>query len=197
MIELKSGQFGGWNLRLARQVFTDTHKDLVKGGEWLNKISKSCTVVAALNATVSFTTAAAVPGGVKSDTGAPNLENKPAFHAFAISSLVALCCSVTCMITFLSILTSKIHEQDFARGLPRKLFLGLSLLFISLASLLVSFCAGHFFILTHKLRYAAYPLYAMTCLPIVLVAASQLPLYFDLIRATFNEVPRRFTLEFC
>ncbi|OVA03468.1 Ankyrin repeat-containing domain [Macleaya cordata] len=175
-----------------KQVFTETHKGLVEeGGKWLTNTSESCSVVAALIATVAFATAATVPGGVKSETGAPTLEKEPAFSAFAISSLVALCFSVTSVIMFLSILTSRYQEQDFGSDLPRKLIVGLSSLFISIASMLVSFCAGHFFVLKDKLRYAAYPLYATTCLPVAFFAAAQFPLYFDLIRATFKKVPQR------
>ncbi|RZC80755.1 hypothetical protein C5167_043334 [Papaver somniferum] len=175
-----------------KQVFTETHSELVKeGGAWLTSTSESCSVVAALIATVAFATASTVPGGVQSNTGAPTLEKEPAFNVFAISSLVALCFSVTSVIMFLSILTSRYQEQDFASDLPKKLIVGLSSLFISIASMLVSFCAGHFFILKDKLRYAAYPLYATTCLPVAFFAAAQFPLYFDLIRATFRKVPQR------
>lgn len=175
-----------------KQVFTETHSELVKeGGAWLTSTSESCSVVAALIATVAFATASTVPGGVQSNTGASTLEKEPAFNVFAISSLVALCFSVTSVIMFLSILTSRYQEQDFASDLPKKLIVGLSSLFISIASMLVSFCAGHFFILKDKLRYAAYPLYATTCLPVAFFAAAQFPLYFDLIRATFRKVPQR------
>lgn len=57
--------------------------------------------------------------------------------------------------------------------------------------MLVSFCAGHFFVLKDKLKYAVYPVYAVTCLPITFFAMAQFPLYFDLIRATFKKVPQR------
>lgn len=72
-------------------IFTDTHKDPVKdGSEWLSKTSESCSVVAALIATVAFATSSTVPGGVKEGIGVPTLEGKPAFNIFTISSLVAL-----------------------------------------------------------------------------------------------------------
>ncbi|XP_060671880.1 uncharacterized protein LOC107422478 isoform X2 [Ziziphus jujuba] len=175
-----------------KEVFINTHKTLVKdGSEWLTKTSESCSVVAALIATVAFATSSAVPGGVREDTGAPTLEHKPAFSAFAISSLVALCSSVTALVFFLSILTSRYQEKDFAMGLPRKLLLGLTSLFTSIASIVLSFCTGHIFVLKDELRYVAYPLYAATCLPVTLFAFAQLSLYFDLIWAIFRKVPQR------
>ncbi|GLT36367.1 hypothetical protein SLA2020_107510 [Shorea laevis] len=174
-----------------RDVFSDTHDDLVmKGGEWLTNTSESCSVVAALIATVAFATSTAVPGGVK-DSGKPTLEFEPAFDVFAISSLIALCFSVTAVVMFLAILTSRYQERDFGIDLPRKLLFGLTSLFVSIASMLVSFCAGHFLVLKDKLKYAAYPVYAVTCLPVTLFAVAQFPLYFDLAWATFKKVPQR------
>ena len=59
-----------------KQIFTETHKDLIeKGGGWLDKTSESCSVVAALIATVAFATSSTVPGGVKEGEGTPTLEN--------------------------------------------------------------------------------------------------------------------------
>ncbi|KAE8660669.1 type I inositol 1,4,5-trisphosphate 5-phosphatase CVP2-like [Hibiscus syriacus] len=175
-----------------RDIFTETHKHLVdKGGEWLTNTSESCSVVAALIATVAFATSTTVPGGVNSESGTPTLENHPAFDVFAISSLITLCFSVTAVVMFLSILTSRYQERDFGIDLPRKLLLGLTSLFVSIASVLVSFCAGHFFILKDKLKYAAFPVYAVTCLPVTLFAIAQFPLYLDLAWALFKKVPQR------
>ncbi|KAK8630687.1 hypothetical protein V6N13_079468 [Hibiscus sabdariffa] len=175
-----------------KDIFTETHKQLVdKGGAWLTNTSESCSVVAALIATVAFATSTTVPGGVKSESGTPTLENHPAFDVFAISSLITLCFSVTAVVMFLSILTSRYQEMDFRIDLPRKLLLGLTSLFVSIASVLVSFCAGHFFILKDKLKYAAFPVYAATCLPVTLFAIAQFPLYLDLAWALFKKVPKR------
>ncbi|XP_035548735.1 uncharacterized protein LOC118349220 [Juglans regia] len=174
------------------EVFIKTHKNLVKkGGEWLTKTSQSYSVVAALIATVAFSTSTTVPGGVKEDTGIPTLENEPEFHLFAISSLVALCFSVTALVMFLSILTSRHQERDFGKDLPRKLLIGLTSLFVSIAAVLISFCSGHFFVVQNKLKYVAFAVYAAACLPVTFFAAVQFPLYFDLIHATFTKVPRR------
>ncbi|XVF65159.1 hypothetical protein PTKIN_Ptkin09bG0224300 [Pterospermum kingtungense] len=180
-----------------KQIFTDTHKALVKdGSEWLTKTSESCSFIAALIATVAFATAANIPGGVSQDTGEPILRNEPAFGVFAISSLVALCFSITALVFFLAILTSRFEEKDFANSLPRKLILGLTSLFTSIAAMLISFCAGHFFELRDKLKFAAFPIYTAACLPISFFALAQLPLYFDLIWAIIKKVPQRSYKEF-
>jgi nicotinamide riboside transporter PnuC len=75
--------------------------------------------------------------------------------------------------------------------LPRKLLLGLTSLFASIASIIISFCTGHIFVLKYQLRSVAYPLYAATCLPVTFFALAQLPLYFDLMRAIIKKVPQR------
>ncbi|KAL5561761.1 hypothetical protein UlMin_031508, partial [Ulmus minor] len=169
------------------EIFTQTHEKLVeRGGEWMKKTAESCSVVAALIATVAFATSTALPGSVNDQNGQPNLETKPGFQVFAIASLIALCFSVTSLVMFLAILTSRYQQKDFGRDLPRKLLLGLTSLFMSIASILVSFCAGHSFVVNDKIRYAAFSVYALTGVPVTFFAAAQFPLYFDLIRATFR-----------
>lgn len=176
----------------ADEIFKDHHKELMeKGKEWLKSTSNSCSLVATIIATVAFATAITVPGGAKNDSGKPYLEDRPPFRIFAISSLVALCFSVTSTITFLAILTSRNQETDFGRNLPRKLLLGLTTLFISIVAMLVNFCSSHFFVLQDQLKRAALPVYAVTCLPATYFAAAQLPLYIDLLWATCSKVPPR------
>ncbi|XP_020548099.1 uncharacterized protein LOC105158734 isoform X2 [Sesamum indicum] len=175
-----------------RKIFSNTHKKLVKEGtNWLIKTSESCSVVAALIAGVAFATSATVPGGLNQDTGYPIMEGRRAFDVFSITSLVALCLSVTALVFFLAIITSRCQEHDFKTNLPRKLLLGLTSLFASIAAMLVSFCAGHTFTLREKLRLAAVPIYAIACLPVTFFAVAQLPLYFDLMWAACRKVPLR------
>jgi len=180
------------NGQTAKELFINTHQGLAKEAEkWLTKTSESCSLIAALVATVAFTTSTAIPGGPDKRTGYPLLKGRPAFNIFAVASLVSLCSSVTALVTFVSILTSRFQEKDFALDLPRKLLLGLTTLFTSIASVLVSFCAGHFFIVEDELKLAVYPIYAATCLPVSFFALVQLPLYFDLSLAMIRKVPQR------
>lgn len=175
-----------------RDIFVQTHQNLVKSdGDWLKKTSQSCSLVAALLATAAFYTSTTVPGGVKKCAGSPTLENTEAFNVFAMSSLIALCCSISSLVLFLSILTSRLKEQDFGKDLPLKLLFGLTSLFVSITSMLLSFCAGHPFVLTKKLKDAAVPVYGAICVPATLFALAQFPLYLDVARATFMKVPKR------
>ncbi|PSS06360.1 Nuclear factor NF-kappa-B p50 subunit like [Actinidia chinensis var. chinensis] len=176
-----------------RNIFTDTHKDLVKSsGEWLTNTAQSCSVVAALIAGVGFATVSAVPGGLKQDSsGRPVFENKIPFDIFSIAALVALCSSVTALVIFLAILTSRYQEKDFLKVLPRRLIFGLSAIFVSICAMLVSFSAGHFFVLKDSLKYMAFPVYAITCFPVTVFAMAQFPLYFDLIKAKYTGLPQR------
>nr|POE66721.1 ankyrin repeat-containing protein itn1 [Quercus suber] len=173
------------------EIFNETHEELVKsGGEWLNKTSESCSVVAALIATVAFASSTTIPGSINETNGAPNLESHSMLTIFAVSSLVALCFSITALFSFLAILTSRYEQKDFRRDLPKKLLLGLTSLLVSITSMLISFCAGHYFMLKNKLKDKAFPVYAATCLPIVFFAIQQLPLYVDIVWAIFKKVPR-------
>ncbi|KAL6332116.1 hypothetical protein AAG906_020798 [Vitis piasezkii] len=178
--------------KTAVEVFTNTHEELVQqGGNWLYNTSNSCSVVAALIATVAFTTTTNVPGGV--EKGKPVRGKELAFQVFSISSLISLCCSVTSLVIFLGILTSRYRENEFKTALPTKLLGGLSLLLISIAAILVSFCAGHFFIVDDQFRSVAVPIYAVTCLPAAAIfALGHLPLYMDLICAILTKVPTIF-----
>ncbi|XVF65191.1 hypothetical protein PTKIN_Ptkin09bG0227300 [Pterospermum kingtungense] len=138
------------NGQTPKQIFTETHKRLVKdGSKWLTKTSESRSLL--------------------------------------------LCYSLN---LFLAILNSQFKEKDFVEKLPRKLVLGLTSLFASIAAMLVSFCAGHFFQLRDKLKYAAFPLHAAACVPICFFALAQLPLYYHLIWAIFTEVPQRSYKQF-
>ncbi|KAH1263438.1 hypothetical protein GmHk_02G005838 [Glycine max] len=160
-----------------------------ESSEWLRETSESCSVVAALVAGASFATAATIPGGTD-DKGKPHLEDYPTFEAFVIASLIGLCFSVTGLIMFLTILTSRKLHRDFRKDLPRKLLFGLSSLFVSIVALLVSFCTGHSFLFTHEYKMLILPIYVATCLPVTFYAVAQLPLYFDLLTAILVTVPR-------
>ncbi|KAK7320545.1 hypothetical protein VNO77_30109 [Canavalia gladiata] len=175
--------------KTAGEIFKEKHKVLIQeSSEWLKETSESCSVVAALVAGVSFAAASAIPGGTNDD-GKPILEGDAAFDVFAISSLVGLCFSVTGLIMFLTILTSRKEAKDFRKDLPLKLLLGLSSLFVSIAAMFISFCTGHVFLLSPRYRMVLYPIYAATSLPVTFYAVAQFPLYFDLLTAILVTVP--------
>ncbi|KAL5164659.1 Serine/threonine-protein phosphatase 6 regulatory ankyrin repeat subunit A [Glycine soja] len=176
--------------KTAGEIFRESHKGLVKEASgWLKDTSESCSVVAALLAGVSFATSTTVPGGVNTDTGKPALEGQVPFESFAMCSLIGLCFSVTALIMFLSILTSRKEIRDFRTNLPLKLLMGLSSLFISIAALFATFCSAHFFVIDDKFKQVLILIYTVTCLPVTFYAVAQFPLYIDLMRAITTKVP--------
>ncbi|GMY16818.1 e3 ubiquitin-protein ligase mib2 [Fagus crenata] len=147
------------------EVFTESHEDLVtKGGEWLTSTSNAYSVVAGL-----FVTASKI---------------------LASSTYVSFCTSLIAVVMFLAILTSGYRKRDFRGALLGKLLVGLTAFYVSIASTLISFSTGHFFIFGNELKSEAS--YLVTCvLLIIFFAFAQLPLFFHLLWATFNKVPKR------
>ncbi|MED6110611.1 hypothetical protein PIB30_044673 [Stylosanthes scabra] len=177
-----------------QEIFTESHRELViRSIEWLKRTSESCSLVAALIATVAFATSTTIPGGVSDgdgkEAGMPNFVDRTAYKIFSIASLIALAGSINSLVLFLSILASRFHQYDFEKILPRKLMLGLMSMFLSIVSMLVSFCAAHFLGTSSKLRNTAVPIYAVACLPLTYFAFSRFPLYLSLLWSTTHEEP--------
>ncbi|KAJ9680128.1 hypothetical protein PVL29_019421 [Vitis rotundifolia] len=177
--------------RTAKQMFRESHKELVKeGSESLISTSNSCSLVATVVTTVAFATIASIPGGMEEGGSTPNLKHDPGFIVFAISSLIALSCSITSVIAFLGILTPRHSLKDFEKQLPKSLLLALTFLFISLAAMLVSFCAGHFFLVRYEFHHKAFLMYGVVFLPVAYFAMKQFPFYVDHVLDAFKTVPR-------
>ncbi|KAJ4824940.1 hypothetical protein Tsubulata_050184, partial [Turnera subulata] len=70
------------------------------------------------------------------DSGFPIFGRKKAFIIFIVSDAIALFSSSTSVLMFLGILTSRYTEDDFLISLPRKLIIGLSTLFVSIAAMM-------------------------------------------------------------
>jgi hypothetical protein len=170
------------------EVFTEEHDELVKeGGKWLSNTSNACSVVAGLFVTVTFTTSSTVPDSVKQ----VDKDNK-AYKILAGSSFVSFCASLVAVVMFLAILTSGYRKKDFRYSLLKKLLLGLTAFYVSIASTLISFCSGHFSIFKDVLKSAASSSYLVVCLLLItFFAFQQLPLYVHLLWATFKKVPQR------
>ncbi|KAI3950586.1 hypothetical protein MKW92_053689 [Papaver armeniacum] len=173
----------------AQFVFSEEHKKLVKEGEdWMKDTSGSCMIVTALIATVAFAAAFTVPGGNISDSnnpknGIPVFLGKDTFTVFVVADTVALTSSVTSVLMFLAIYTSRYAEVDFLRSLPQKLIIGLATLFISMAAILVAFCASLFIVVGDK--FPLLPIALFVCAPAALFAWLQLPLFYEMVRSTY------------
>ncbi|GFS44860.1 C2 calcium/lipid-binding plant phosphoribosyltransferase family protein [Actinidia rufa] len=174
-------------------LFTEEHKGLVREGEkWMKDTASSCMVVATLIATVIFAAAFTVPGGNNNDTGRPiaissgnhNVTDRPiaisSFLVFAISDALAFFSSVTSILMFLSILTSRYAEEDFLESLPNRLIIGLATLFISIATMMISFCAALSIVLDKSVPWVSVPMAVVACIPVTLFAFLQFPLLVDM-----------------
>ncbi|KAI3856335.1 hypothetical protein MKX03_023608, partial [Papaver bracteatum] len=156
---------------IAEYIFTAEHKELVEKGEkWLKDTSGSCMVVAALVATVAFAAAFTVPGGNISDSGSskngtPVFLGSPSFVIFASADALSLFSSITSVIMFLAIYTSRFAEQDFLVSLPRKMIIGLATLFISMATILIAFVASMSIVLGDRFPWAPIPIALFSCIP--------------------------------
>ena len=173
------------NSQTPEEVFTKKHQNLVKlGGSWLISTSNACSVVAGLFVTSTFSTATNVPEGFESKV---NKSSK----IYACSSFVSFYSSLIAVVMFLAIPTSGCRERDFRHALPLKLLLGLTSFYISIASTLVSFTTGHFFIFRNQLKFVSSTSYIVTNVLVTVSSMAVFPLYFHLVWATFKKVPQR------
>lgn len=168
-------------------VFRREHKKLRKEGEeWMKKTADSYTITAALIITIVFAAAITVPGGNDSDTGKAIYAPKPSFIIFAVSDAISLFTSTTSLLLFLSILTARYAEEDFLYKLPKRLILGLAMLFLSVSSMMVAFSATLYLTFGQGKAWILIPIATLTCLPIASFVTLQLPLLVDLIFSTYG-----------
>ncbi|XP_058225338.1 uncharacterized protein LOC131334379 [Rhododendron vialii] len=168
------------------QVFSDTHKELVKEGErWMKDNASSCTIIASLIATVVFAAAIQVPGG-NNDNGLPIFNQEGAFIIFGIANALALFSSISSVIMFLSILTSPCAERDFLFSLPHKLIIGLITLFLSILFTMAAFGATLYLVFGGNKGWILIPVVALGCLPVTLFGALQFPLLVEMMKSTYS-----------
>lgn len=161
-------------------VFTREHKELVVEGEkWMKATAESYTITTALITTIVFAAAITVPGGSNQDTGFPVFTNDHAFTIFAVSDAISLFTSVTSLLMFLSILTTRFAEEDFLFRLPTKLIIGLATLFISTTAMLVAFGAALFLVFGQDKSWILASIVALTWLPFTYFVTLQFPLIAD------------------
>ncbi|KAM7530275.1 hypothetical protein LguiB_033685 [Lonicera macranthoides] len=126
-------------------VFTKEHASLMlKGQKWMTDTATASMVVATIIASVVFTSIFTVPGGIN-EKGVPNMSShKPFMKFFYLSEAIALFSSLTSILMFLSILTSRYAERDFLHSLPLKLMIGVTTLIVSLGTMALAFCSATF-----------------------------------------------------
>ncbi|CAA0400669.1 unnamed protein product [Arabidopsis thaliana] len=170
-----------------RQIFEHYHEHLRKEGEeWMKYTATACSFVAALIATVTFQAIFTVPGGIDGTSGSPLILNDLHFRAFIFTDTLAFFASCISVLIFLSILTSRYSFDDFIVSLPRKMILGQSILFISIASMLVAFITSLSASMRHK-PALVYPLKPLASFPSLLFLMLQYPLLKEMISSTYGK----------
>jgi len=164
-------------------VFRREHKELRKEGEeWMKKTADSYTITAALIITIVFAAAITVPGGNDGNTGKAIFANQSGFIIFAVFDAISLFASTTSLLLFLSILTARYRDEDFLYRLPKRLILGLAMLFLSVTSMMVAFSSTLYIMFGQEKAWILIPIAALTCLPTL-----QLPLLVELISSTYGQ----------
>ncbi|XP_057536764.1 ankyrin repeat-containing protein ITN1-like isoform X2 [Amaranthus tricolor] len=167
-------------------LFTEEHENLrVKGEAWMKKTAESCALVATLIATVVFSAAFQLPGGVN-DKGSAVLLKRPSFVVFATLNAISLFSSTASVLMFLSILTSRYAESDFLISLPLKLMTGLTLLFVSIATMIIAFTATFFITFYEAVKWTPIPIALIASVPVALFVFQQYPLLVDIYRTTYK-----------
>ncbi|KAI3868503.1 hypothetical protein MKX03_035676 [Papaver bracteatum] len=178
--------------KTGRDLFTEEHKELLEKAEkWMKDTANSCMLVATLITTVVFAAAFTVPGGNNSDNssnnnGIPVFLNTTSFAVFAIADASALFSSITAVLMFFSILSSRYSEDDFLYSLPKRLIIGYANLFFSIATMIVAFGAALSIVLQPRWTWIPVPIALFACVPVTLFALLQLPLFVTLVRSTYG-----------
>ncbi|CAE5967753.1 unnamed protein product [Arabidopsis arenosa] len=169
-----------------KALFTDQHKDLVEQGEkWMKETAASCTVVAALITTMMFSSAFTVPGGYRSDNGMPLYIHKHMFKIFLISDAISLFTSCMSLLMFLGILKSRYREEDFLRSLPTKLIVGLLALFLSMATMMVTFVVTLMTLVGEKISWVSAQFMFLAVIPLGMFVVLQFPVLLEIFCSTY------------
>ncbi|KFK24912.1 hypothetical protein AALP_AA8G041100 [Arabis alpina] len=178
------------------EIFTKEHQALRQEGEkWMKDTAMSCSLVAALIVTVTFVALIitvilvvifTVPGGTDDNAKGKtfNLHNRY-FIIFIVSDLISCFGSCTSVLIFLGILTARYSFEDFLVLLPMKMIAGLSILFISIAALLIAL-ASVLFTMFDKL-WIIGPTTLLACFPAMLFVLLQYPLLKEMSFSTYGK----------
>ncbi|GKV38849.1 hypothetical protein SLEP1_g46712 [Rubroshorea leprosula] len=175
-----------FNSETPLEVFVREHQDLLKEAkEWVKKTAESSTVVSALIITITFAAAFTVPGGNDQSAGFPIFLHKTPipFMVFMVSDAISLFAASSSVIMFLGILTSRFGYKDFHKSLPIRLVMGLSSLFISIATMTMAFCAALVILLGGRL-WVVIPITLLAGIPVTFFVLLQFPLLVEIYVST-------------
>ncbi|GMP36757.1 hypothetical protein CsSME_00008774 [Camellia sinensis var. sinensis] len=149
-------------------VFTKEHKKLVEEGEkWMKDTTNSCTIAAALIATIAFAAVITVPGGTNGTNGIPVFSKANAFIVFIVSDAISLFTSTMSLLMFL-------------------LIIGLVTLFMSITTMILAFSSTLYLVFGNNREWILIPVVALACLPITSFVFLQFPLLVDLISSAYG-----------
>ncbi|GKV07297.1 hypothetical protein SLEP1_g19092 [Rubroshorea leprosula] len=170
------------------ELFVREHKQLLKEAEkWVKKTAESSTVVGALIITIMFAVAFSAPGGNDQSTGFPVLLHKTPtpFMIFMASDAISLFTATSSVIMFLGILTSHHSDEDYRKSFL--LIMGLTSLFVSIATMTIAFCAALFIMLQGQGGLGlVIPITLLAGIPLVCYVLLQFPLLVEILGLTFS-----------
>lgn len=170
------------------EIFTKEHQALRQEAEkWMKDTAMSCSLVAALIVTVTFAAVFTVPGGTNDNSkGEPFHLKDRRFITFVVSDLISCFASCTSVLIFLGILTARYSFDDFLVSLPTKMIAGLSILFVSIAAMLVAFSSALFTMMQNE-KWIVAPTILLACSPALLFVLLQYPLLKEMIFSTYGK----------
>ncbi|XP_031269044.1 ankyrin repeat-containing protein NPR4-like [Pistacia vera] len=169
-----------------RQVFTESHKNLVREGErWMKDTGSSCIIASTLIITVVFAVAFTLPGGNTND-GIPTFLSKKSFKIFIIFDALALFSSSASLLMFLGIIASRYSEEDFLEYLPNNFVMGHVTLLFSVVCMVVAFGAAICMTLAHIWIPLFSPVALVGCLTMILFSRLQFPLLVEMFSSTYR-----------
>ncbi|KAK3438818.1 hypothetical protein EUGRSUZ_C03645 [Eucalyptus grandis] len=157
-------------------AFVREHKLLLEKGEkWVKDMANSCMVVSTLIVTILFAAAFTVLGGNDNNSGVPLLLVQDSLLIFAISDALGLFSSLTAILLFLAILTSRYYNGPL-----------FSFPLLSLAFMLVAFAATLTIVLDKRVEWVLIPITLLAFVLVALFAILQLPLLFQMVKSTYG-----------
>ncbi|PWA65617.1 Ankyrin repeat-containing protein [Artemisia annua] len=163
------------------ELFTETNMDLISESQkWMRGTAGKCMLVASLVATIVFNVEYKTPGGIK-----PDIQDIP-FLVFVVLDAISLILSATSILVLLSILTSRYTEEDLIESLPKKLMVGLSMLFFSILTMMIAFSVSFYVTYNGKLIILAGCISLVALMPAFAYVKLQYPLIKDVIRSTYG-----------
>ncbi|XVE68631.1 hypothetical protein DITRI_Ditri09bG0084300 [Diplodiscus trichospermus] len=168
------------------EVFDKSHAVLMeKGDQWMKDIAQSSTIVGTLIITITFAALFTVPGGNNQDICFPLFLTEKFCRVFIFSDAISLFTSSTSVLAFVEILTSRYSKNDFLTSLPKRLIIGLSALFISIATMMVAFSSTVIIMVKGQLEIVI-PIVVLAAIPVRVFAWLQSPLLVRITISTYG-----------